>query len=100
MAIDPVCGMTVDPERNAGSFDFGGHTYYFCSKGCLAKFSAEPQRYLAPKPAPAIVSIGGLKKPAPKPPAVPKGAAPPEASDAPEYTCPMHPEIVSSRPGA
>jgi Cu+-exporting ATPase len=45
--IDPVCGMTVDPERAAGSSTVGGKTYYFCSKGCKAKFDApapEPVR--------------------------------------------------------
>jgi hypothetical protein len=25
-----------------------GTTFYFCSKGCVAKFSAEPERYLRP----------------------------------------------------
>ena len=28
---DPVCGMTVDPERAAGSFQYEGQTYFFCS---------------------------------------------------------------------
>ena len=38
--IDPVCGMTVDPARAAGSVDHRGQTYYFCSKGCVAKFTS------------------------------------------------------------
>jgi len=69
MAVDPVCGMTVDPARAAGNFDHGGTTYYFCSKGCLAKFAADPEKYLsgAKEPmapaAPAELTIGGLKKP-------------------------------------
>jgi Cu+-exporting ATPase len=46
-AIDPVCGMTVDPARAAGSVDLHGTTYYFCSKGCVAKFTADPDRYLS-----------------------------------------------------
>jgi YHS domain-containing protein len=44
--IDPVCGMTVLPERSAGSFDHAGKTYYFCGKSCLARFSAAPETYL------------------------------------------------------
>ncbi len=49
---DPVCGMTVDPAKAAGSFDYQGETYHFCSKGCLAKFQKTPDAYLiagAPK---------------------------------------------------
>ena len=38
--VDPICGMTVDPERAAGMSERGGQTYYFCSKGCKAKFDA------------------------------------------------------------
>jgi P-type Cu+ transporter len=36
--IDPICGMTVKPENAAASFEFGGKTTYFCSKGCYEKF--------------------------------------------------------------
>ena len=47
MALDPVCGMTVDPARAAGHVEHEGTTYYFCSKGCVAKFSADPKKYLS-----------------------------------------------------
>jgi Cu+-exporting ATPase len=40
-AIDPICGMTVDPTTAAGSYFHDGTTYYFCSKGCLQKFIAK-----------------------------------------------------------
>jgi YHS domain-containing protein len=69
MALDPVCGMTVDPARAAGQVDHDGTTYYFCSKGCVAKFSADPKKYLSGvrepmhhPPAPAVIQIGGLKR--------------------------------------
>jgi Cu+-exporting ATPase len=38
--IDPVCGMTIDPERAAGKRVRDGQTYYFCSQGCQAQFDA------------------------------------------------------------
>ena len=46
MAIDPVCGMTVDPNAGKPSYQHGGHTYHFCSEGCRSKFAADPSRYL------------------------------------------------------
>jgi YHS domain-containing protein len=46
-AIDPVCGMTVDPRTAAGSYVHGGRTYWFCATGCLERFRADPERYLA-----------------------------------------------------
>jgi len=47
VATDPVCGMSVEPGRAAGSFAHQGKTYQFCSQHCLAKFKAEPERYAA-----------------------------------------------------
>jgi P-type Cu+ transporter len=95
--VDPVCGMRVDPTRAAGQVEHHGTTYYFCSKGCVAKFTADPERYLSGQrepmamPAPQVLTIGGLKRssrvPSPQPPAPVK------------YTCPMHPEVISDRPG-
>lgn len=51
-AIDPICGMTVIPERAEGSHEHEGVTYYFCSTGCLNKFKANPQAYLNQPPQP------------------------------------------------
>ena len=47
-AIDPVCGMTVDPATAKFSTQHEGRTYYFCCGGCLAKFQADPEKYLDP----------------------------------------------------
>ena len=59
---DPVCGMDVQPDSAAASETWAGQTYYFCCKGCAAKFRADPAKYLAPKPvqanAPSLVQIG------------------------------------------
>ena len=46
MARDPVCWMEVDPKTSAYRAEHEGHTYYFCSRGCLLDFQDEPQRYL------------------------------------------------------
>src|SRR5690606_41621421 len=45
-AIDPVCGMTVDPAHAAGQYEYGGQTYHFCNPGCLEKFKQDPEHYL------------------------------------------------------
>ncbi|SDD22077.1 Cu+-exporting ATPase [Sanguibacter gelidistatuariae] len=47
-AIDPVCGMAVDPTTAAASAEYGGATYYFCSKHCAASFKADPASFTAP----------------------------------------------------
>ncbi len=43
---DPVCGMTVNPERAKHSSEYGGRTIYFCSAGCKTKFDSAPESYL------------------------------------------------------
>lgn len=45
MEKDPVCGMTVDPKRAAGSSAHQGRTFYFCSAGCKATFDKNPAKY-------------------------------------------------------
>ncbi|MGB3387341.1 MAG: heavy metal translocating P-type ATPase [Pseudaminobacter sp.] len=74
---DPVCGMEVDPQTTENHLTHEGHTHYFCSASCKAKFEANPVRYLAGDAAPA--------------PDAPEGAI---------WTCPMHPEIRQEGPGS
>jgi P-type Cu+ transporter len=105
VALDPVCGMTVDPARAAGQFEHDGTTYYFCSKGCLAKFAADPQKYLSgtPEPlshAPAVISLGSLKKSTQHSALSTQHPAPQHPAPHAQYTCPMHPEVVQDGPGA
>ena len=50
-AIDPVCGMSVDPDaaRAKGLHSaYEGANYFFCSRGCKLDFDEDPKRYLAP----------------------------------------------------
>jgi YHS domain-containing protein len=43
---DPVCDMDVAPETAAGTSEYNGQTYYFCSLGCKKSFDKEPEKYL------------------------------------------------------
>ena len=78
-AIDPVCGMTVQPLQAAAIKTYKNKDYYFCSNKCAQKFEAEPQKFLSEKPA----------------------AKPSEETDTDAiYTCPMHPEVRQKGPGS
>jgi Cu+-exporting ATPase len=44
-AVDPACGMPVDPDTSTRSAELEGTTYYFCSDHCLASFKAQPTGY-------------------------------------------------------
>ena len=77
MAIDPVCGMNVNPETTSHVATHAGTHHYFCSAGCLAKFTADPVRYTGDAPRPADT--------------IPDGAI---------WTCPMHPEVQQATPGS
>jgi len=73
---DPVCGMNISPEKAAAKYEYKGNTFYFCSNGCTEKFKVEPEKY--------------FKKEEKKVEPVSSGQ---------KYTCPMHPEVVSDKPG-
>ena len=45
-AVDPVCGMNVDPATAAHSVEHDGHRYVFCGPGCRTAFQAAPEAYL------------------------------------------------------
>ncbi len=45
-AVDPVCGMAVDPRTAKHQAVHQGQPYFFCCSGCKAKFEADPGRYL------------------------------------------------------
>ena len=86
--IDPVCGMEVDPANAAGEYNYEGRTYYFCSASCLAKFKADPLTYLARTSVDTACPTGVCAIP----------TSPTETGMV--WTCPMHPEVRQSGPGA
>src|SRR5215471_12728153 len=102
---DPVCRMEVEAGSAAATREYKGQTFYFCSAGCAKNFDADPARYVRQaKPE----SHGSSESPLDSEhchhhdaqnhhlhsvatvctPAI-KGT----------YTCPMHPEVVSDKPG-
>jgi P-type Cu+ transporter len=76
-AKDPVCGMTVDPQKTQHRAIHSAIDYFFCSSGCRTKFEADPARYLAAKERPPEPAAAGTI-----------------------YTCPMHPQIRQPGPGS
>src|SRR2546428_11947397 len=46
MAIDPVCGMTVDEKTAPASAVHNGTRYYFCAPGCKRTFEKDPEAVL------------------------------------------------------
>lgn len=69
--------MSVAPE-SSHHFDYQGQDYYFCSAGCRAKFSADPERYLSPEISPLVED--------------------PDTANI-WYICPMDPEVRQLGPG-
>jgi len=83
-AIDPVCGMTVDPEKTEHRAEHDGESYYFCCGGCKKKFEEDPERYLGK----GDDGDGGAGREDPE-----------EAPEGAIYTCPMDPEVRQEGPG-
>ncbi len=116
--IDPVCGMSVS-EHSEHHRSHGGEEFYFCSAGCLEKFSAEAGKYLQPSKqgtgpcSDESCDIGSTVYTCPMHPEVRQGqagacpkcgmaleAVEPGTGRRTRYTCPMHPEVVQDHPGA
>jgi Cu+-exporting ATPase len=83
--IDPVCMMRTNDKEAYIPYEYKGATYYFCNPGCLEKFKKNPEMYLPNLAKPIL-------------PAPPQSMVIPGAGKG-LYTCPMHPEIISSTPG-
>lgn len=59
MAIDPACGISVDPKAAPYSVEHDGETFHFCSEGCRDHFVADPEHTLD-RPRPNLISVGGM----------------------------------------
>src|ERR1700735_5566284 len=98
---DPVCGMTVYPDRAAAQSLHDGRPVYFCSKSCAAKFAATPEKYLAASTGSAhkndfVVPPDGMDSKADSSGQV----AIPKRKTAADYVCPMDPEVREDHLGA
>ncbi|WP_339742164.1 heavy metal translocating P-type ATPase [uncultured Rubinisphaera sp.] len=126
MAIDPICGMTVDESTNLTA-EKDGKTYYFCSQHCQQKFVSGAEEESAGHSCcggdQQVVELGSNRKPSSstakyicpmcagvesdKPGDCPKCGMSLERNPAYKekaeqktiYTCPMHPEIEQDHPG-
>jgi P-type Cu+ transporter len=87
-STDPVCGMTVDPAHAAATCEHNGKAFSFCSRGCLGRFQADPDRFLS--------HANGTKASS----RVASGSGNRPTSAAAAYTCPMHPEVIRAGPGS
>ena len=68
--VCPGCGHKMDKSEVKVSYEYKGKTYYFCCEGCKAKFVENPEKALQKKEEMKAV-----------------------------YTCPMHPDVKSDKPG-
>jgi P-type Cu+ transporter len=75
LAIDPVCGMTVDTAPAKYHHSHEGQTYYFCSNRCQERFVGNPSNYLKTASDTDTPPLEGTI-----------------------FTCPMHPEIQHPGP--
>jgi Cu+-exporting ATPase len=92
MAVDPVCGMTVEMAVAKHRMSHAGTEYYFCSKSCREKFAAAPERYLANSSQPTAAASHSCC-------ATTEKKTPVMAANGAIYTCPMHPEVRQVGPG-
>ncbi|MGQ0553379.1 MAG: heavy metal translocating P-type ATPase [Planctomycetota bacterium] len=88
---DPVCGMTVDPDRTPHVLALEGVRHAFCSAGCLRKYREHPEAYGAKPPA-AHLAPADVRPSAREAPTAGGAAA--------TFTCPMHPEVRQIGPGS
>lgn len=93
LAVDPVCGMRIDPQTaRGGRFTHEGVAYHFCNPRCREKFSADPAHYLKRRAETVPSTNSHLTNE--NPGRLGSGRA------ETVYVCPMDPEVRASKPGA
>lgn len=45
MAVDPVCGMSIEREKAVATIEYTGTIYYFCAQGCREEFAQYPEKF-------------------------------------------------------
>ncbi len=68
--VCPVSGKEIKKSEAKASYEYEGKTYYFCCPNCKEAFMKSPEKYTQKK--------AEMKE---------------------VYTCPMHPEVKSDKPG-
>ncbi|MBV9436763.1 MAG: heavy metal translocating P-type ATPase [Acidobacteria bacterium] len=97
-AVDPVCGMNVDPAKAAAMREHAGKPYYFCCQHCAEKFTNSPEQYLAPRKREPLGLVQlGMTTPAATRKLAEQASG---AATTREYFCPMDPEVLSDKPGS
>ncbi len=119
---DPVCGMTVDPNKGKPTAEHADHTFHFCSTSCHGKFVAAPENYITATDPVCGMTVeratakhlarhegqgfyfcsAGCKTKFEAEPDKYLGdrPAPAPMPKGTQYTCPMHPEVVRDKPGS
>lgn len=70
--------MEIEEKDAAGTSAHKGNAYYFCSEACKEKFAKNPSAFISPVVPDSEEKASGKGK---------------------IFTCPMHPEVVSDKPG-
>lgn len=53
-AVDPVCGMELDPGQIVAQSSYQGQEYDFCSEECRRLFDEDPKQYINAAPDPEL----------------------------------------------
>jgi P-type Cu+ transporter len=100
VAKDPVCGMSVDPAKAAGTVEHGGTAYYFCSRGCVERFTKDPEKYFSAARTVATRPVSVMHSLPSSEISFHTGTSKDAGGNQARYTCPMHPEIIQLGAGS
>ena len=99
-AVDPVCGMKVNPATARFKTQHAGKDYFFCCQGCLDKFQANPEKILAASPKQMPSGLVQLGMPSAAKTVASGGDTVASRTDTRTYVCPMCPEVRHAGPAA
>jgi len=79
------CGMEMDKKEMKAKMKYKGEKLYFCTKKERSEFRKDPQAYLSGKKIGTCTMTMATATTTTEPKA--------------QYACPMHPEVISDKPG-